>query len=280
MKNKLFLTESEKRRILNMHNTFKSIERSKLMSEGPAPNALYNTKHDTLWDYAKVDDKYFTKKKTADTWIDLQNPTKKNALNAVMNLKGGFTETTWTGNGQPVDVGVASNNPESSDVNSLKLDKIDTIPLSNLKVNQNPTNTELKGQKTIEDLPSRREVRQDYRQGQRDERQSERQQNRDARQAERQQNRDARQAERQQNRDERQGYRDRIRAIKDERKMNRQADRDCIQKFNQFLDQKDKLQKNDYDNFVRILNSSPCCKVLDKQKIIDNQLETILKTCY
>jgi hypothetical protein len=61
--------------------------------------------------------------------------------------------------------------------------------------------------------------------------------------------------------------------------MNRQEDRDCIQKFNQFIDQKDKLQKRDYDNFVRILNSTPCCKVLDKQKIIDNKLETILKTC-
>ncbi len=279
MKNKLFLSESEKRRILNMHETFKSNEKSRLMNEGPEANALYNTKHDQNWDYAKLNDKYFTKRKTSENWIDLQNPTKKGALKAIMNLKGGFPETTWNGKGNPLDVKVAEANPESSDPNSLKIEKMPIIPLNQLKVDQKPINTELKGQPTIDDLPSRKDVRQDYRQKERDARQAERQKERDARQAERQQNRDERQAERQQNRDERQSYRNRINAIRDERKMNRQEDRDCIQKFNQFIDQKDKLQKRDYDNFVRILNSTPCCKVLDKQKIIDNKLETILKTC-
>jgi hypothetical protein len=60
-------------------------------------NATYNTS-ESLWDYAKVGNCYYTKKSTETKWIDLQLPKNVNSLNAVKKIK--FPETTWCGAGE------------------------------------------------------------------------------------------------------------------------------------------------------------------------------------
>ena len=70
---KLFITEEEKKTLLGLHITkgYKTVMEQ--------DEEILNTTHDKVWDYKKVGDEYYTKRKTSDKWIK----TTGTALNAI-----------------------------------------------------------------------------------------------------------------------------------------------------------------------------------------------------
>jgi hypothetical protein len=70
---KLIITEEEKNSLLNLHIN----EGYKTIME--QSEEILNTTHDKVWDYKKVGDEYYTKRKTSDKWIK----TTGTALNAI-----------------------------------------------------------------------------------------------------------------------------------------------------------------------------------------------------
>ena len=60
---RVVLTESEKKSLLNMHIS-KGYKTVMEQSE-----EILNTTHDKVWDYKKVGDEYYTKRKVSDKWI-------------------------------------------------------------------------------------------------------------------------------------------------------------------------------------------------------------------
>ena len=63
MMKKLIITEEEKNSLLNLHIN----EGYKTIME--QSEEILNTTHDKVWDYKKVGDEYYTKRKTSDKWI-------------------------------------------------------------------------------------------------------------------------------------------------------------------------------------------------------------------
>ena len=88
MKNHFLISESEKKRILNLHNSYKHNHGTSLISEQVV------TDYDSVYDYKKEGDNYFTKKKTSDSWIKLSG----NALNTVKSKVFGDSSTQSTKN--------------------------------------------------------------------------------------------------------------------------------------------------------------------------------------
>ena len=88
MKNHFLISEAEKKRILNLHNSYKHNHGTSLISEQVV------TDYDSVWDYKKEGDNYFTKKKTSDSWIKLSG----NALNTVKSKVFGDSSTQSTKN--------------------------------------------------------------------------------------------------------------------------------------------------------------------------------------
>lgn len=86
MKNHFLISEAEKKRILNLHNSYKHNHGTSLISEQVV------TDYDSVWDYKKEGDNYFTKKKTSDSWIKLSG----NALNTVKSKVFGDSSTQST----------------------------------------------------------------------------------------------------------------------------------------------------------------------------------------
>lgn len=70
---RIILTESEKKSLLNLHIN----EGYKTIME--QSEEILNTTHDKVWDYKKVGDEYYTKRKTSDKWIKATGT----ALNAI-----------------------------------------------------------------------------------------------------------------------------------------------------------------------------------------------------
>ena len=70
---KLIITEEEKNSLLNLHIN----EGYKTIME--QSEEVLNTTHDKVWDYKKVGDEYYTKRKTSDKWIKATGT----ALNAI-----------------------------------------------------------------------------------------------------------------------------------------------------------------------------------------------------
>jgi len=88
MKNHFLISEAEKKRILNLHNSYKHNHGTSLISEQVV------TDYDSVYDYKKEGDNYFTKKKTSDSWIKLSG----NALNSVKSKVFGDSSTQSTKN--------------------------------------------------------------------------------------------------------------------------------------------------------------------------------------
>jgi hypothetical protein len=88
MKNHFLISEAEKKRILNLHNSYKHNHGTSLISEQVV------TDYDSIYDYKKEGNNYFTKKKTSDSWIKLSG----NALNTVKSKVFGDSSTQSTKN--------------------------------------------------------------------------------------------------------------------------------------------------------------------------------------
>ena len=86
MKNHFLISEAEKKRILNLHNSYKHNHGTSLISEQVV------TDYDSVWDYKKEGDNYFAKKKTSDSWIKLSG----NALNSVKSKVFGDSSSQST----------------------------------------------------------------------------------------------------------------------------------------------------------------------------------------
>lgn len=114
---KIFLSESEKKSLLNLHinngyNTFISEQEE-----------IINTTHDKAWDYKKVGEEYFTKRKGTEKWI---KPTGA-ALEAIKTkVKFESPKSTET---KPTDTNSTETKPEetnTTDTNSTNTNSNDT----------------------------------------------------------------------------------------------------------------------------------------------------------
>jgi len=133
---KIFLSESEKKSLLNLHinngyNTFISEQEE-----------IINTTHDKAWDYKKVGEEYFTKRKGTEKWIKPTGAALEAIKTKVKFETTKSTETTDTNSTEtkPEETNTTntnSTNTNSNDTNSTETNTTDTTTPESQNNNSN-----------------------------------------------------------------------------------------------------------------------------------------------